>query len=130
MRRHKDEEYTPSKPEIGLRQRVSVAFHLLLGNPLHPPLQRHERRTGKRGILQFPRANHSRLHPVQWEALLGRSGVSNETEVVLYGDNNNWFAAFAYWLFKLYGYGPARLLSLTRRSNRQSPTRRSPYDVR
>jgi thiosulfate/3-mercaptopyruvate sulfurtransferase len=43
----------------------------------------------------------------EWEALLARSGVTNETEVILYGDNNNWFAAFAYWLFKLYGHGPA-----------------------
>jgi thiosulfate/3-mercaptopyruvate sulfurtransferase len=45
------------------------------------------------------------------EALLGRSGVGNETEVVLYGDNNHWFAAFAYWLFKLYGHGLARLMN-------------------
>jgi thiosulfate/3-mercaptopyruvate sulfurtransferase len=39
-----------------------------------------------------------------WEALLARSGIGNDTTVVLYGDNNNWFAAFAYWLFKLYGH--------------------------
>ena len=47
----------------------------------------------------------------EWEALLARSGVTNETEVILYGDNNNWFAAFAYWLFKLYGHGPVRLMN-------------------
>jgi thiosulfate/3-mercaptopyruvate sulfurtransferase len=47
----------------------------------------------------------------EWEALLGRSGVGNETEVILYGDNNNWFAAFAYWLFKLYGHGQVRLMN-------------------
>jgi thiosulfate/3-mercaptopyruvate sulfurtransferase len=47
----------------------------------------------------------------EWEALLARSGVTNETEVILYGDNNNWFAAFAYWLFKLYGHGPIRLIN-------------------
>src|SRR5262249_52296570 len=47
----------------------------------------------------------------EWEALLARSGVGNDTEVVLYGDNNNWFAAFAYWLFKLYGHGPVRLMN-------------------
>jgi thiosulfate/3-mercaptopyruvate sulfurtransferase len=57
-------------------------------------------------------------HPVrdipakdEWETLLGRSGVANDTTVVLYGDNNNWFAAFAYWLFKLYGHGDVRLMN-------------------
>ena len=40
----------------------------------------------------------------EWEALLSRSGIANDDLVVLYGDNNNWFAAFAYWLFKLYGH--------------------------
>jgi thiosulfate/3-mercaptopyruvate sulfurtransferase len=50
-------------------------------------------------------------HPVrdiptgeEWEALLSRSGIGNDDLVVLYGDNNNWFAAFAYWLFTLYGH--------------------------
>jgi thiosulfate/3-mercaptopyruvate sulfurtransferase len=47
----------------------------------------------------------------EWEALLARSGISNETEVILYGDNNNWFAAFAYWLFKLYGHERVRLMN-------------------
>jgi len=46
----------------------------------------------------------------EWEALLGRSGIGNETKVVLYGDNNNWFAAFAYWIFKLYGHQDACLM--------------------
>ncbi len=47
----------------------------------------------------------------EWEALLGRSGVSPASTVVLYGDNNNWFAAFAYWLFKLYGHGDVKLMN-------------------
>ncbi|MBM4436166.1 MAG: sulfurtransferase [Actinobacteria bacterium] len=47
----------------------------------------------------------------QWAALLGASGVSNGTKVVLYGDNNNWFAAFAYWLFKLYGHRDVALMN-------------------
>jgi thiosulfate/3-mercaptopyruvate sulfurtransferase len=47
----------------------------------------------------------------EWEALLARSGISNNTTVVLYGDNNNWFAAFAYWLFKLYGHDDVRLIN-------------------
>ena len=46
----------------------------------------------------------------EWEALLSRSGIGKDTVVVLYGDNHNWFAAFAYWLFKLYGYGDVCLM--------------------
>src|SRR5689334_23274405 len=49
--------------------------------------------------------------PDEWETLLGRSGIANDTLVVLYGDNNNWFAAFAYWLFKLYGHNDVRLMN-------------------
>ena len=45
-----------------------------------------------------------------FEALLGRSGIGNDTTVVLYGDNNNWFATYAFWLFKLYGHGDVRLI--------------------
>jgi thiosulfate/3-mercaptopyruvate sulfurtransferase len=47
----------------------------------------------------------------EWEALLSRSGISNNATVVLYGDNNNWFAAFAYWLFKLYGHDDVRIVN-------------------
>jgi thiosulfate/3-mercaptopyruvate sulfurtransferase len=47
----------------------------------------------------------------EWEALLSRSGISNDTTVLLYGDNNNWFAAFAYWLFKLYGHDKAHVVN-------------------
>jgi thiosulfate/3-mercaptopyruvate sulfurtransferase len=46
----------------------------------------------------------------EWEALLSRSGIGNDNLVVLYGDNNNWFAAFAYWLFKLYGHQDVALM--------------------
>jgi thiosulfate/3-mercaptopyruvate sulfurtransferase len=46
----------------------------------------------------------------EWEALLSRSGIGNDDLVVLYGDNHNWFAAFAYWLFKLYGHADAALM--------------------
>lgn len=45
-----------------------------------------------------------------FEALLTRSGISNETTIVLYGDNNNWFAAWAYWLLKYYGHDDVRIL--------------------
>ncbi len=46
----------------------------------------------------------------QFEALLSERGVRNEDTVVLYGGNNNWFAAYAYWYFKLYGHDAVRLL--------------------
>ncbi|WP_143320754.1 sulfurtransferase, partial [Cellulomonas iranensis] len=46
----------------------------------------------------------------QFSALLSERGVKNDDTVVLYGGNNNWFAAYAYWYFKLYGHGDVRLL--------------------
>ncbi|HEX2514662.1 MAG TPA: sulfurtransferase [Chloroflexota bacterium] len=46
-----------------------------------------------------------------WEALLARSGIGNDTRVVFYGDNNNWFAAFAYWVARLYGHRDAALMN-------------------
>jgi len=46
----------------------------------------------------------------QFEALLSQRGVANDDTVVLYGGNNNWFAAYAYWYFKLYGHQDVRLL--------------------
>jgi len=45
-----------------------------------------------------------------FEALLSRKGISNDNTVVLYGGNNNWFAAYAYWYFKLYGHNDVKLL--------------------
>src|SRR5690349_24772180 len=46
----------------------------------------------------------------QFEALLSERGISNDDTVILYGGNNNWFAAYAYWYFKLYGHGDVKLL--------------------
>ena len=46
----------------------------------------------------------------QFSALLSERGVSNDDTVVLYGGNNNWFAAYAYWYFKLYGHSEVKLL--------------------
>ena len=46
----------------------------------------------------------------QFEALLSAKGIANDDTVVLYGGNNNWFAAYAYWYFKLYGHDDVRLL--------------------
>jgi thiosulfate/3-mercaptopyruvate sulfurtransferase len=46
----------------------------------------------------------------QFEALLSDRGVSDDDTIVLYGGNNNWFAAYAYWYFKLYGHQDVKLL--------------------
>jgi thiosulfate/3-mercaptopyruvate sulfurtransferase len=46
----------------------------------------------------------------QFEALLSDKGVANDDTIVLYGGNNNWFAAYAYWYFKLYGHQDVKLL--------------------
>ncbi len=43
--------------------------------------------------------------------LMGHSGVSNDTQVILYGDNNNWFAAWALWQMKIYGHRDVRLMN-------------------
>ena len=45
-----------------------------------------------------------------FEVLLSKSGISKDTTIVLYGDNNNWFAAWAYWLLKYYGHENVRIL--------------------
>jgi thiosulfate/3-mercaptopyruvate sulfurtransferase len=45
-----------------------------------------------------------------FERLLSERGIGNDDTVVLYGGNNNWFAAYAYWYFKLYGHRDVRLL--------------------
>jgi len=50
------------------------------------------------------------VNKAQFEQLLSAKGVSNDDTVVLYGGNNNWFAAYAYWYFKLYGHDDVRLL--------------------
>lgn len=45
------------------------------------------------------------------EKLLGQSGIGNNTTVVLYGDNNNWFAAWAFWQLKMYGHQDVRIMN-------------------
>ncbi|UOZ08631.1 sulfurtransferase [Amycolatopsis sp. WQ 127309] len=45
-----------------------------------------------------------------FEKLLSEKGISNDDRVILYGGNNNWFAAYAYWYFKLYGHENVQLL--------------------
>src|SRR5215218_7764101 len=45
-----------------------------------------------------------------FERVLGERGIANDTSVVLYGDKNNWFAAYAYWYLKIYGHKDVRIL--------------------
>ena len=45
------------------------------------------------------------------EHLLGASGIDNNTTIILYGDNNNWFAAWAFWQLKIYGHKDVRLMN-------------------
>ena len=51
------------------------------------------------------------LSKAQFEKLMGASGISNDTTVVLYGDNNNWFAAWALWQMKMYGHKDVRIMN-------------------
>lgn len=46
-----------------------------------------------------------------FEALARRFGIANDTTVIFYGDKNNWYAAYSYWLFKMYGHKDARLMN-------------------
>jgi thiosulfate/3-mercaptopyruvate sulfurtransferase len=49
--------------------------------------------------------------PAAFAALMERSGISNDTTVILYGDNNNWFAAYALWMMKYYGHADVRMMN-------------------
>lgn len=46
----------------------------------------------------------------EFEQLMSSRGISNDTTVVFYGDRNNWYAAYTYWLFKMYGHKDCRLM--------------------
>src|SRR5574341_245256 len=46
-----------------------------------------------------------------FEDLMSRSGIANDTTVIFYGDNNNWFATYAFWLLKYYGHGDVRVIN-------------------
>ena len=50
------------------------------------------------------------LQQAQFEELMSRNGISNHTTVVLYGDRNNWWATYAYWVFQLFGHNNARIM--------------------
>jgi len=50
------------------------------------------------------------IGPDAFAALMDRLGIGNDTEVILYGGTNNWFAAYAYWYFRYYGHKAVRLM--------------------
>jgi thiosulfate/3-mercaptopyruvate sulfurtransferase len=51
------------------------------------------------------------LRKEQFEQLMSRLGISNDTTVVFYGDKNNWWATYAFWVFKLFGHEDARIMN-------------------
>jgi len=51
------------------------------------------------------------VNKADFEALMRRYGIKNDTTVVFYGDKNNWYAAYSYWLVKLYGHQDARIMN-------------------
>src|SRR4051794_10054850 len=51
------------------------------------------------------------LGPKEFGELMGERGISNNHTVVLYGDRNNWFAAYTYWYFKYYGHDNVKLVN-------------------
>jgi thiosulfate/3-mercaptopyruvate sulfurtransferase len=62
-----------------------------------------------RDDLQDP-VRRDLVERADFERLLGERGIGNDTTVVLYGDKNNWFAAYAYWYLKIYGHADVRIL--------------------
>jgi thiosulfate/3-mercaptopyruvate sulfurtransferase len=51
----------------------------------------------------------------RFQHLMSESGIAGDTTIVIYGDNNNWFAAWAFWQLKIYGHGDVRLMNGGRR---------------
>jgi thiosulfate/3-mercaptopyruvate sulfurtransferase len=65
------------------------------------------------------------------EKLLGESGISNDTTILLYGDNNNWFAAYAFWQLKYYGHQNVKLINGGRKKwlEEKRPLTKEPTNV-
>ena len=51
------------------------------------------------------------INKEQFEQLMSSRGIANDTTVVFYGDRNNWYAAYTYWLFKMYGHQDCRIMN-------------------
>jgi thiosulfate/3-mercaptopyruvate sulfurtransferase len=68
------------------------------------------------------------------EELLGKSGIDNNTTIILYGDNNNWFAAWAFWQLKMYGHQDVRIMDGGRKKwlaeGRELSTEKPSYPAR
>jgi thiosulfate/3-mercaptopyruvate sulfurtransferase len=62
-----------------------------------------------RDDLQDP-VERDLVEKADFERLMGERGIANDTTLVLYGDKNNWFAAYAYWYLKIYGHEDVRIL--------------------
>jgi thiosulfate/3-mercaptopyruvate sulfurtransferase len=62
-----------------------------------------------RDDLQDP-VERDLVEKAEFERLMGSRGIANDTALVVYGDKNNWFAAYAYWYLKIYGHGDVRIL--------------------
>jgi thiosulfate/3-mercaptopyruvate sulfurtransferase len=73
------------------------------------------------------------LEPNEFGELMGSRGISNDHTVVLYGDRNNWFAAYTYWYFRYYGHDKVRLVNGPREKwiseNRPTSTDVPSYDA-
>jgi len=50
------------------------------------------------------------INQTQFAALMGRLGIANDTTVIFYGDKNNWWATYAYWVFQLFGHHNAKVM--------------------
>ena len=50
------------------------------------------------------------INPEQFQALLRARGIDEQSTVILYGDKNNWWACYAFWVFQLFGFRSARVL--------------------
>ena len=51
------------------------------------------------------------INKSQFEELMAKNGITTESEVILYGDFNNWFAAFVFWIFKYYGHEKVKIMN-------------------
>ena len=57
------------------------------------------------------RVRRDYLQKAEFEALLSAKGIGNDTTVVFYGDKNNWWACYAFWVFQLFGHANARIMN-------------------
>jgi len=51
------------------------------------------------------------INKKQFEALMSKNGITSDTEVILYGDFNNWFTAYVFWVFKYYGHENVKIMN-------------------